>query len=308
MSQYKIPDTPTAKASSYELADYLEILCFITNEEVSITNAHRQINYISDEIDNSEYDEDDKLYDYLQEALKEIDRRATICRGKYPFNTENNSVRPNLECEESYKLIYKYLLLATRLNMTEHKFVGEINGTLIFEDLASLVAKEYFGNKAESIVFGTGVRGGFKDKVNDLTQKIGEGGQYKDPEDSTHDEKDGGLDIVVWKPFSDKRKGKIIGFGQCKTGTEWRNEAGRLNPHDFCSIYLERQPLVTPVKMFFVCETFKNNYETLSRKAGIIFDRCRIMDFLPELPKELFDKIKNWVDGKQVVIENAYQY
>lgn len=308
MSQYKIPDTPTARASSYELADYLEILCFITNEEVSITNAHRQINYISDEIDESEYDEDDKLYDYLQEALKEIDRRAIVCRGKYPFNTENNSVIPNLECEESHKLIYKYLLLATRLNMTEHKYVGEINGTLIFEDLASLVAKEYFGNKAESIVFGTGVRGGFKDKVNDLTQKIGEGGRYKDPEDCTHDEKDGGLDIVVWKPFSDKRKGKIIGFGQCKTGTEWRNEAGRLNPHDFCSIYLDRQPLVIPVKMFFVCETFKNNYETLSTKAGIIFDRCRIMDFLPELPKELFDKIKNWVDGKQVVIETAYQY
>lgn len=306
MSQYKIPNTPTAKATSYELADYLELLCFITNDGVSITNAHRQINYISDEIDEEDFNEDDKLYDSLQEALKEIDRRAKVCREKYPFSTDNNSIVPNTDCTETHKLIYKYLLLATRLNMTDHKFVGEVNGTLVFEFLASLVAKEYFGNKAESIVFGTGVQGGFKDKVNDLTLKIGEGGKYKDPEDCTHDEKDGGLDIVVWKPFSDKRRGKVIGFGQCKTGTEWRNEAGRLSPHDFCSIYFDRQPYVTPVKMFFICETFKNNYETLSTKAGVIFDRCRIMDFLPEIPEDLFNKIKTWVDGKQEVIETAY--
>ena len=240
MSQYKIPDTPTANASTYELADYLELLCFITNDGVSITNAHRQINYISDEIDEGDYDEDDRLYDQLQEALKEVDRRTKACRGKYPFATDNNSIIPNPECNDTHKLIYKYLLLATRLNMTEHKLVNKINGTLLFEFLSSLVAKEYFGNKAESIVFGTGVQGGFREKINDLTQKLGEGGQYKDTEDSTHDEKDGGLDIVVWKPFSDKRKGKVIGFGQCKTGTEWRNEAGRLNPSDFCSIYFER--------------------------------------------------------------------
>ena len=306
MSQYKIPDTPTANASTYELADYLELLCFITNDGVSITNAHRQINYISDEIDEGDYDEDDRLYDQLQEALKEVDRRTKACRGKYPFATDNNSIIPNPECNDTHKLIYKYLLLATRLNMTEHKLVNQINGTLLFEFLSSLVAKEYFGNKAESIVFGTGVQGGFREKINDLTQKLGEGGQYKDTEDSTHDEKDGGLDIVVWKPFSDKSKGKVIGFGQCKTGTEWRNEAGRLNPSDFCSIYFDRQPLVTPVKMFFVSEIFRNNYEKLSTKAGVIFDRCLIMDFLPEIPEDLFNKIKTWVDNKQEVIETAY--
>ena len=306
MSQYKIPNTPTARASSYEFADYLELLCFLTNDGVSITNAHRQINYVSDEIKNDDYDEDDRLYDLLQDALKEIDRRANACRGRYPFLTNNNSIIPNPECEGSFKLIYKYLLLATRLNMIKHKFTDSINGTLVFEILSAYVAKEYFGANAESVVFGTGSAGGFRDKINELTSMLGEGGMYKEPEDGTNDEKDGGLDIVVWKPFSDKRKGKIIGFGQCKTGTEWREEVGRLSPKDFCSIYFDRQPYVEPVKMFFVCETFKNNYEKISRKAGIIFDRCRIMDFLPELPDALLTDIQHWVDGKQEFLETVY--
>lgn len=306
MAQYKIPNTPTARASSYEFADYLELLCFVTNNGVSITNAHRQINYISDEIGDGDYDEDDKLYDLLQDALKEIDRREIACRGRYPFTTDNNSIFPNPDCSRSYEIIYKYLLLATRLNMIQHKYTDTINGTLIFESLSALVAKEYFGNNAKSIVFGTGCRGGFRDKINDLTHQLGEGGKYKDPEEGTHDEKDGGLDIVVWKPFTDMKKGKFIGFGQCKTGTEWRDEVGRLCPNDFCSIYFDRQPYIEPVKMFFVCETFKDNYEKLSRKAGIIFDRCRIMDFLPELPDSLLNDINHWVNGKQELLITAY--
>lgn len=305
---YKIPDTPVPSATIYELADYLEFLCLLNEEEYSIVNALRQIDYISDETDSDQEIEDDVLFDNLQSALSEIDRRRTACRGRYPFDTKQNGI-VLCECEEEYELIYKFLLLSTRLNMNDNKIAGGVDGTALFEQLSSLVAGEYFGERSHHKVFGTGVTGGFREKVKDLIKDLGEGDDYNDPECSTHDEKDGGVDVVVWKPFADKYKGKLIGLGQCKTGTCWRNEVGRLNPEIFCSSYLKKQPISKPVGMFFVAEIFRNNFETISRNAGILFDRCRIMDFLPEqekIPKDLLDKISLWVEGSMPNVRAAY--
>lgn len=305
---YKIPDTPVSSATVYEFADYLEFLCLLNESEYSIVNAVRQIDYISDEVGNDQEFEDNYLFDTLQDALSEIDRRKQACDGRYPFDTMQNGIVSS-ECDEKDKLIYIFLLLSTRLNMIENKVVGDIDGTALFERLSSIVAGEYFGNRAKSKVFGTCVAGGFREKVKDLIKEIGEGEDYNDPEFSTHDEKDGGVDIVAWKSFSDKYKGKLIGLGQCKTGTSWRNEIGRLDPEIFCNSYFKKQPITKPVGMFFVAEIFQNNLETISRKAGILFDRCRIMDYLPigeNIPQDLFDKIKLWVEGSLPKVKDAY--
>lgn len=101
---YKIPDTPVPSATVYELADYLEFLCFLNGTEYSIVNAVRQIDYISDETENEQEIEDDALYDNLQGALSEIDRRKVACRGRYPFDTMQNGIVLS-ECEEKYILI-----------------------------------------------------------------------------------------------------------------------------------------------------------------------------------------------------------
>lgn len=305
---YKIPDTPVLSASVYEFADYLEFLCLINGSEYSIINAVRQIDYISDETNNDQEIEDDELYDSLREALAEIDRRKVACRGRYPFDTMLNGIIPS-SCDERFELIYTFLLLSTRLSMIDNKIANGEDGTVLFEQLSSIVAGEYFGNRSRNKVFGTGVKGGFREKVKDVIKEIGEGVDYDDPEDSTHDEKDGGVDIVVWKPFADQNKGKLIGMGQCKTGTSWRDEVGRLNPETFCSSYMKKMPFSKPVAMFFVAEIFRNNSETISRKAGILFDRCRIMDFLPvadSIPLDLIDKIQLWVDGSMPKVRNAY--
>ncbi|MBQ0088497.1 MAG: hypothetical protein KBT27_04085 [Prevotellaceae bacterium] len=305
---YKIPDTPVSSSTIYELADYLEFLCLLNGSEYSIVNAMRQIDYISDEVDDNQEIEDNDLFDNLQDALSEIDRRSNACRGNYPFDTSQNGIKLK-ECDQKIKLIYIFLLLSTRLNMIDNKFIDSIDGTALFEQLSSIVAGEYFGNRSKNKVFGTGVSGGFREKVIDLIKEIGEGDDYYDPEYSTHDEKDGGVDVVVWKPFSDKYKGKLIGLGQCKTGTSWRNEIGRLDPEIFCASYLKRQPISKPVGMFFVAEIFQKNLETSSRKAGILFDRCRIMDYLPEIeriPQDLLENIRHWVDGSMNKVRDAY--
>lgn len=310
MASYKIPNTPVRGASSHELADYLELLCIVNGGEYSINDAQPQIDIISDEDDQEGImNEDDQIYDDLQFALEEIDRRFYACDGHYPFSTDRNSIRYSpgeSSIEQKMSLVYEYMLLATRLNMQQYKISGNIDGSLLFEELSALAVQNYFGNKAESFVFGTRSQGGFKEKINQLINSLNEGVKAKDPEDPTHDEKDGGLDVVVWKSFSDGKRGKIIGFGQCKTGTEWRNLVGNLDPDEFCKTYFQEQPISKPIRLFFVAESFKENFEKICRRAGIMFDRCRIMENLVEISDDLCSRIKIWVDGNMPVIHEAY--
>jgi hypothetical protein len=39
-------------------------------------------------------------------------------------------------------------------------------------------------------------------------------------------DKDMGLDVVAWKHFPDQRRGKVVVFGQCATGENWREKLG----------------------------------------------------------------------------------
>lgn len=306
---YKIPDTPSIGSNVCELADYIELQCVAGGDEYSILTALKQISLPSDEIDG---EEEDTLMNALEQSLGEIESRERSCNGRYPFVAKNNSVLMKEGFNENihYKM-YLYLLLSTRLNMKNKKNVDGIDGTLLFEKVSSLVAKQYFGEKSESIVFGTGAGNGwgFPEKVQDLTQKLGEGTGYRKPDDSTEDEKDGGLDIVVWRPFEDRKKGKLIGFGQCKTGTEWRHEVKELNPDDFCNTYLETAPYVNPIKLFFVAEQFVQNREKIVRDGGLFFDRCRIMEYLPEvIPTEIKVNILKWIMGNMEYVKYVYGF
>ena len=310
MAAYKIPDTPTRNATSHEFADYLELLCIVNGGEYSISDAQSQIDIISDEDDQEGImNEDDLLYDSLQNALEEIDHRHISCAGHYPFTSDRNRIIFDAGqdiIEQKRALVYQYLLLATRLNMIDHKIVEDIDGTLLFEEISALAVKNYFGSNAESLIFGTAAQGGFKDKISQLILKLGEGAEAKEPEESTNDERDGGLDVVAWRPFADKRKGKMIGFGQCKTGTTWRMQVGLLDPDDFCKTYFKDQPISKPINLFFVAESFKENYESIFRKAGIMFDRCRIMEQLSDVPDELITRIQKWINGNMLIVQEAY--
>lgn len=296
---FKIPHPPTRNAPISDLSDFLELMCIANGQEYSIVNGTKKIAYGSDEIDNEGVEsDDDVIYNKLQDALNEIDQRKQRSNNRYPFSTTNNSViiNPNYNSKSNTYWCYLFLLFATRNNMSKDKVKKKIDGTLLFEELSALIVKEYWGDRSESFVFGTATSGGFREKIENVISKIKEGKNYKSPEGTTNDEKDGGLDIVVWKHFADKRKSKLVGFGQCKTGTEWYSYLGSLvAPNAFCGTYLAETLVLDPVKIFFTSDVCVSNYEKIVRSVGLLFDRCRLMDYLPnKIPQDLIRKIKTW--------------
>jgi hypothetical protein len=145
---------------------------------------------------------------------------------------------------------------------------------------------------------------GFATALNRLCQRLAEGEGCRN-RPTTQDQKDAKLDIVGWKSFRDKRKGRLIIFGQCATGENWYEKRTELIPtSDWCSYWMKDRPAVYPVRAFFVPHriTDRDWFET-GVHGGLLFDRCRIASYTSALPKTNQDEIMDWV--KHVMEQNS---
>ena len=294
-----------ANHSTFKLADYLEYRA-IANVEgyISIASLRAPLAAPDDEVDIDGTEEgDDNVTNKLSEALNDCASRSTLFGNDYPFSIEQNVLR----IKEPLSLkwyVYLFLLLANRLNMNQEKMQGGKDATKIFESLCQYVAKNYFGNACCCEVFGTSVQGSFKDKVEDLLQKLNIAGGFRPPIGSTGNQKDGGIDIVAWIPFGDNKDSQLIALGQCKTGSSWELY---LKKSPFFDNFAIGKPMVEPLYMFFVAEYFNNHkWEERSRLGGILFDRFRIMTYISnnieETAHDLLGDIKTWVDAAMAYI------
>ena len=244
----------------------------------------------------------------VQEAYAEVDSRGSLCGTGYPFELSEDGAAliARLAVPSATRNVYKYLLLATRLNMKDDRRHAGIDGTLLFEALAADVAREYFGAGTEGLVFGTSSEArSFGCKVEELCSRLGEGigfangvGGGESEREST--ERDGKLDIAVWKHFADKREGKIIAFGQCKTGTSYRDQLAQLQPTAFCRKWMRKMPAVEPVRMFFVAEAVgRDTLYDFSADAGVVFDRCRIVEYCRTVGEPVLEQLNAWTDAAE---------
>ena len=293
------PGFPTSGAGEHELADFAEIVCW-QQASASMNEFSRILSRPEDNDFSSEgVPEEEEINERAREAFSELEHRHEACLGDYPFEIGANGETLHIsQGSSNHKYsVYRYLLLATRLNMSQNRTHAGIDGTLLFEKLAAEVAREYFGDRAKSYVFGTSVSGmNFSQKVEDLCDRLGEGGGFRSYGGSTR-ARDGKLDIVVWKPFTDGMPSKLIGFGQCKTGTSYRDSLTQLQPDVFYGRWMHYPIVVTPVRMFFISEALTWSTDRrveVSQEAGLVFDRCRIIDFCNNVTQELIEAIESW--------------
>jgi len=140
--------------------------------------------------------------------------------------------------------------------MQQRKILGEIDGTKLFERLSPYILRHYLHpRRARAMVFGTAADNRFADKVDELCKKVREGGRYRNTDGIRVQANDDKLDIVGWVPFADRQLGQISVFGQCKTGTNWRDEVASLRPDIFIDKWMERPFLKTPLKAYFIAES-----------------------------------------------------
>lgn len=287
---------PNSNDPAAIVADFIELQGMLWEAPVSAYSLRSLFSMPNDETDNDGVESsDDFSVDAIEDGIKECKQRSESCPAVYPFEVSAYSVSlRSTEC--LYKEIYQFMLLATRLDMkSESRHEGH-DATKLFEELCAIVAAEYFGNHSKSFVFGTANGESFKDKVERVIDSLHLTSTFRVPVGSTGRQKDAAVDVVAWIPFADNKDSQMITLGQCKTGSHWEGMLTATQPEVFFGSHFTGMPFADVGRMFFMTESFgMDRWEERSRKAGIIFDRTRIMEFLPsELDKDLLNRIREW--------------
>ena len=294
---FKWPEVPTVDSNANELMDFAEMAAW-RNRSMARTELAKLIGRLDENDYADGVPEEDEYDRIIDEAYLEAEQRLDACRNGYPFEVagSGHTLRVSTKGLQSKQIIYKYLLLATRLNMKDNRTHAQIDGTLLLEQLAAEVAQGYLGPRAGCLVFGTSSKDkNFAEKIDTLCRKLEEGGGFENRDPAAPTARDGKLDVVAWKHFADGQPGKLIAFGQCKTGTSYHDTLTQLQPSVFCDKWLRSAPVVPPVRMFFVAEALsRSHWSSMARDAGILFDRCRIVDFADEISTEVLEKVRAW--------------
>ena len=305
---FKLPALPSPKAELHELADFAELLAWSKGS----ASAREIVAYLGRQDDNDHNigcdDNDDENADELDEVMNEVERRKAACGEGYPFELEfNGTVLRYIPVDDNHRSdVYRYLLLSTRLNMQSQRTHADIDGTGLLEEIAARVLQCYLGPaRARSVVFGTASKGKFEDKVNYLCREIGEGGCFSNIDAVPVQANDDKLDTVTWIPFVDKKPGQLVVFGQCKTGTNWRDQITQLQPNAFLRRWTSsRSYLVDPLRALCVSEAAdRSRWNGTVVYSGLFLDRCRIVDFCESLDPDLLSRVKVWNTAAYATVE-----
>jgi hypothetical protein len=310
---------PSSQAGPTVLADFAELLA-LRREDFKVSDRH-----LMTALERISEEDEDALERPLNDAFQELAIRilhlGPDARDRYPFEVAGDllSLRMPLPSADN-EFLYLFLLLATRLNMKSNRQHGGHDGAELFEHVCLEVAKRYWGGagdvRVNGVVFGTARyhrdakdddevdEAKFSTAVEALCGAMREGNGYRAKDPPPIKAKDAKLDIVVWRDFADQRAvepvdklrhrhGKLIGFGQCKTGSTWLDHLGKLKPEKFCEDWFHDVPLVRPVNMFFVCDRFVRPWHEKTRTV-LLFDRCRVLEYADKLPQELVTKCASW--------------
>jgi hypothetical protein len=302
---FKLPGLPTSQAECHELADFAELLAWHRDSVSS-----REIVAYLGRVDENDHnigcdDNDDEHATDLDEVMNEIERRSSACGSGYPFvlRYEGTVLRHSVESVDQASVIYRYLLLCTRLNMKSSRIHAELDGAALFEEVSAEILRCYLGTgRARSIVFGTATVGPFEDKVNRLCEEVGEGGFFR-ALDPTCDANDDKLDTVTWLPFSDKTPCQLVLFSQCKTSSNWAGLTTQLQPDGFIKRWMNTPYLLDPIRAFCVSEAANRAKWSLSVYAGLLFDRCRLVDFCGGIDTSVIEKVKTWCAAAKSTIQ-----
>src|SRR5208283_4475243 len=266
-------DLPDAESET-AVADWIELNLAVFNESIAKADIAPIIEALGG----------DSSYVFLSSVWIELKNRIS----KYvvpPFNVHERRVTRATDMRNSYDYIVCLIFSLYGVD-------GNQIGTKIFERLSALAVKEFL--QGEAFIFGwpviTGGQTQIALRVQAACNKLLE--HFNEAPRSAY--KDRGVDVIAWKPFLDGRSCQCVLLGQCAAGKHWRSKTTEL-PYSSWTQYIHWA--CDPLRAFFVpCIVPDNLWHDVSREAGILFDRARIVNLLSDgiSDGQLISDLKNW--------------
>jgi len=222
-----------------------------------------------------------------------MERRHSLLGEKYPFEVNDFAVVLDQAMENS---IYTYLLLSTRPanSVTWQSPTPTQEESDLFEELVAFALKDYLGDSAEAIPFGWPSKFGrpmeFPLAIDWLAGKMGLklGSAFRPPR-----RKDGGVDVVAWKPFRDRRSGFPIYLVQCTLQKDFVSKSRDIDLRIWAGwLEMDHDPVTILALPRSIGPGESWNEITAN---SIIFDRFRLLESLnreiPEGHKDYVQKL-----------------
>ncbi len=218
----------------------------------------------------------------MDDVWVELESRASKYGLEPPFELEGSSIVPMIKKEDC--LEYTMCLLLSILGNIEHTTT---TGKL-FERVSSEALKHYLDG--EVLVYGHPSR----QSVEDIAKLTNEKFNFAPASNF----KDRGLDVVLWKSFSDGRGSQVVILFQCASGKNWRAKLSDL-PIDAWKKYIAWA--CNPLKGFTLPRIVKDDlFKESCYECGILFDRVRIYRNIygKSVEPTLREEISDWCQDK----------
>lgn len=301
----KLPfvDAPSASDPRESLADWLELRAICASDQDSsredLVRVVRRSASTEGLTTGDDLDRDmgsEASQSVADDAFAEIEDRLQACGGaggSYPFEVGAGFIQLREGFEESAYIFQ--LLLTYSGPMLGQRRPRESRAEVIFEEICVEAARSYFGGRAVGFGFPrTRAHASFPTAITHLCSELGEGGGCSQVGARARPA-DAKLDVVAWRDFLDRREGKLIGFGQCAAGADWKDKLSELDHVAFCKKWLREFPAVDPVRMFFVPRRVgRPEWRHIAIDGGLLFDRCRISHHADKLSEGLSERAATW--------------
>jgi len=217
-------------------------------------------------------------------AVRLMEKRKSILGDAYPFQIDDTYVVTRSTTQDSLYIQLLFLTSKVGLFTSGNSWNLELASKL-FEDITERALSSFFGNQTRTLNFGFPSRNGrpaeFAAAVEWLSKKtnIRLGNAYRPPR-----KKDGGVDLFVWKSFSDNQPGVPIMLVQCTIREDYINKIGDIDLRLWANwLSSDLEPLVALAVPGVV--TKEEVWGEITTR-GILLDRIRLVE-LGEESKDL---------------------
>ncbi len=224
-TDFKVGKPEFAAHLEHLYADYIELValfankCFVTASDI-LDRLKDEGAIRKKEETNVAAEENDKNEAWINELFSILELRATLFGDDYPFAFSPNKIILK-ERLSSKNELYIFLLISSNLDL-----FNKVKSSLTddFEMVSYLVLKNFLPPQAIVKQFGTNsdYKGTAITKIRALAADLKvEVREYELDNISERNNKERGLDVIGWIPFSDKCPNLITILGQCACGKKW---------------------------------------------------------------------------------------
>ena len=228
-------------------------------------------------------------------GIAEMSRREAILGDAYPFAALDFAVQRR---DTDAGMPYVALLLMTATAPVRRLVYPQppVAVTLLIERLAVNAMRSLLGPGAKALRFGipsdVGRPTDFNQAVHWLADQMGApvGTAFRPPRRA-----DGGLDVVAWRPFPDRRPGMPVMFVQCTVQEEFADKTNDINLDDWAGwLHLD----VAPTKVLVVPDVLPAGEKRKEVSArALVLDRPRVAHLVASADPEEVVGLEEFVEN-----------